>query len=535
MNQEQDSSQAEYDYYWNLDQQERDQLLENEQTLDSIRVLLLFQQGLQLAKKEEFDAAIASYDKAVAIGPDHAWAWADRGFALTKLNRYEEAIDSYDKAVAIRPDHAWAWASRGIALAKLNRYEEAIDSYDKAVAIEPDRTWAWASRGIALANLNRYEEAIDSYDQALKLKTGNHCVWCKRAKALHELGRYEEAVLNYDKVLEQQSMLEPSCAWDKSVIIKKNNQLLSYLMNQWAPGKRTFWGNLRLIYFAFLHPIIWGNLRLIYLEFQFPIIFCMLLALIVFSKGTLFAQILQGGLYIIFTGLSILLIPAALVEFRKNIKTSCRMYFRSGILSYIRAFSICFITIIIGSIIYIYSPSFLRFGWGQLVFSNSGNWAITQPLEMANQAAETANAFQEHLATQTLDVLNRSEGRVSYVDFRWVFIPALWLLLILALPAWAKWEEEKYRKGIHTWKGITINSIKFGLAHLIMGIPICIGLSLSVPGFLFACRYRYVYQQHLRKNGNEQEAQEAGVFASTADHAIYNAILITLLITAFLF
>jgi hypothetical protein len=63
-----------------------------------------------------------------------------------------------------------------------------------------------------------------------------------------------------------------------------------------------------------------------------------------------------------------------------------------------------------------------------------------------------------------------------------------------------------------------------------MGIPICVALTLAVPGFLFACRYKYAYHRDLRLHGNELRAQKAGVLASTADHAIYNAILISLLV-----
>ena len=48
------------------------------------------------------------------------------------MGRSEEAIESYDKAVAINPDHADAWYFRGNTLAHMGRSDEAIESYDKA-------------------------------------------------------------------------------------------------------------------------------------------------------------------------------------------------------------------------------------------------------------------------------------------------------------------------------------------------------------------------------------------------------------------
>ncbi len=54
-----------------------------------------------------------SYDKAIAIRPDYADAWNNRGWALVELGRDAEAVASYDKGLAINPDDASAWFIRG--------------------------------------------------------------------------------------------------------------------------------------------------------------------------------------------------------------------------------------------------------------------------------------------------------------------------------------------------------------------------------------------------------------------------------------
>ena len=43
-------------------------------------------------------------------------AWYNYGNALTNLGRYEEAVASYDKATAINPNHDLAWYNRGNTL-----------------------------------------------------------------------------------------------------------------------------------------------------------------------------------------------------------------------------------------------------------------------------------------------------------------------------------------------------------------------------------------------------------------------------------
>src|ERR1700758_3959865 len=48
-----------------------------------------------------------------------------------QLGRPKEALLNYDKALAINPDHAEAWSNRGASLYDLKRLEEALSSYDK--------------------------------------------------------------------------------------------------------------------------------------------------------------------------------------------------------------------------------------------------------------------------------------------------------------------------------------------------------------------------------------------------------------------
>jgi len=113
-------------------------------------------EGIRLASIRNYRGAIQEYDRALAINPDDANAWYNRGLALGKLGRYAElgqyaeAVVSFDKAIAINPDFAEAWYNRGLALGELGRHAEAIASFDKAIAINPDYTGARKNREIIL-------------------------------------------------------------------------------------------------------------------------------------------------------------------------------------------------------------------------------------------------------------------------------------------------------------------------------------------------------------------------------------------------
>ena len=63
---------------------------------------------------------MASYERALAIKPDHAEALNGRGLALQGQKRFEDALASYDKSLTIKPDFAWALYNRGNTLRDLS-------------------------------------------------------------------------------------------------------------------------------------------------------------------------------------------------------------------------------------------------------------------------------------------------------------------------------------------------------------------------------------------------------------------------------
>jgi tetratricopeptide (TPR) repeat protein len=163
---------------------------------DALHLLAVVQS--RLGKK---DTALASYDRALALRPDYAEAFSNRGVTLHELKRFEEALASYDRALTLRPDYAEAFCNRGLTLHKLKRFEEALASYDCALALRPDYAEALSNRGLTLHELKRFEEALASYDRALKARPDYAEALSNRGVTLHELKRFEEALASYDRAL----------------------------------------------------------------------------------------------------------------------------------------------------------------------------------------------------------------------------------------------------------------------------------------------------------------------------------------------
>jgi predicted O-linked N-acetylglucosamine transferase (SPINDLY family) len=113
--------------------------------------------------------ALADYDQAVALDPQHANAFCNRGTVLESLGRHREALASYDRALALNPKDAFAYYNRGNVLRVLRRFGEAVASYDQAIALNSGYVEAYFNRGHLLYELSRNEEAAASLGKGLEL------------------------------------------------------------------------------------------------------------------------------------------------------------------------------------------------------------------------------------------------------------------------------------------------------------------------------------------------------------------------------
>ncbi len=147
------------------------------------------------------DEALASCDAALSARPDYADAWYSRGLALRALARPHEAQISFAKAIALRPDYADAHNALGLVLEEAGQSEAALTQLDKAVALQPGLAEAWNNRGNALQSLRRMQDALASYDRSITLDAGNAQTWNNRGGALDALGRSDEALASYDHAL----------------------------------------------------------------------------------------------------------------------------------------------------------------------------------------------------------------------------------------------------------------------------------------------------------------------------------------------
>ncbi len=118
---------------------------------------------------ERYKEAIAAYDHAIALDPNYAAAYNNRGKAYLELKEYRLAIADYDRAIQIDPNYVKAYFNRGNAYSDLKWYQQAIADYTRAIALDPMDALAYSGRGFAYFSLKDYRRAIQDFDHSLQL------------------------------------------------------------------------------------------------------------------------------------------------------------------------------------------------------------------------------------------------------------------------------------------------------------------------------------------------------------------------------
>ena len=87
--------------------------------------------------RQDYEMAIAEYQKAVKINPEFSPPYNQMGYAYRFLEKYDEAEKAFKKYIQLIPDDPNPYDSYAELLLKMGRHEESIENYQKALAINP--------------------------------------------------------------------------------------------------------------------------------------------------------------------------------------------------------------------------------------------------------------------------------------------------------------------------------------------------------------------------------------------------------------
>jgi len=145
-----------------------------------------------------FYAAIATLTQAIALLPDSASLYHNRGLAKRQLNDFAAAVIDYSKAISLRPKFRDALVARAVAKTYLNDVAGAMSDYQQAIKVDPTYAIAYHNYALLLAE-NDAAGAIDYLTKAIQFNRKYVAAYLSRGKVYLKLGKKEAACTDFKK------------------------------------------------------------------------------------------------------------------------------------------------------------------------------------------------------------------------------------------------------------------------------------------------------------------------------------------------
>ncbi len=157
--------------------------------------------GSALNEAGEVDASIADYRRAIALEPNFAMAHAMLGDALGNKKQWDAAWAECNEALRLNPKLPQAWGSRGRVHQNRNRFAQSIADHTQAIKLDPKLARSYVNRSNAYNMLQQYEKALADSTEAIRLDPMDHLAHGNHAYALDGLDRREDAITAYREAI----------------------------------------------------------------------------------------------------------------------------------------------------------------------------------------------------------------------------------------------------------------------------------------------------------------------------------------------
>ena len=128
-----------------------------------------FEKGMDSLRKQKFDEAAKSFEKAVEGYPKFADAWYQLGRIRSNADQGDTAREAFRNALAADSKLVGPGIELGLMSFREKKWEEAASYLDRAVKLDPvDFPNAWFATAVAHFNLKEFDAAEKSARQAVK-------------------------------------------------------------------------------------------------------------------------------------------------------------------------------------------------------------------------------------------------------------------------------------------------------------------------------------------------------------------------------
>jgi len=164
--------------------------------------------------EDQIRAAIADYDRALALAPDRAEWYVRRGNLYYALGRqyYEEAAANYEQALALKPEQADWWLALGKIYRALGEdtYDEAVQAFQQATELDPESYSAHLLLGWTAYLAGDYRRSAEASGRAAALKPDDPRPYFNQGLAYVAMGKLQAARQSYQAGIQVADRLDPA-------------------------------------------------------------------------------------------------------------------------------------------------------------------------------------------------------------------------------------------------------------------------------------------------------------------------------------
>ena len=114
--------------------------------------------------------AMTQLDKILLEAPTFHPAWASRASILQKLGHPFDAVLNFDRAIALIPDDAGYYNNRGTAKLDLETFPAAMDDFKRASNRNNKIAEVQNNIGIAYMRQRKIRQALEAYKKAVQIR-----------------------------------------------------------------------------------------------------------------------------------------------------------------------------------------------------------------------------------------------------------------------------------------------------------------------------------------------------------------------------
>jgi len=154
--------------------------------------------GFAYAAKNDYDRAIADYDRAIGVDPADAKTFDLRGNAYYSRRDHDRAISDYDQAIKLDPKNAAAFRDRGLAYRAKRDFDHALADLNEALRIAPNQRDTINDRGLTYENKGDYDRAIADFSEVIRIDPKFAAAYMNRGIMYGAKGNLDRMKSDYD-------------------------------------------------------------------------------------------------------------------------------------------------------------------------------------------------------------------------------------------------------------------------------------------------------------------------------------------------